>query len=139
MADILTIRTDELAHETIEGETIVIDMRRQAYFRLEGAAAAAWQLLAAGVTGERLLAQLQRAFPDRADDIAAALPGFLSDLRAHELTVAGSEEAAALPEIAGGAYTGLVLHSFADLEEILWVDPVHDVDDATGWPTLPAA
>ena len=139
MTDILTIRAEDLAHETIEGETIVIDMREQTYFRLEGAAAAAWQVLAAGVSEERLLGHLKQSYPDQADDIAAALPGFLSDLRARDLIVDGTAEAAVLPAIEPRAYTGLVLHSFSDLEEILWVDPVHDVDDATGWPTLPAA
>lgn len=139
MTEILTIRTDDLAHETIEGETIVIDMRQQAYFRLEGAAAAAWQVLSAGVSAERLLAHLQQAYPDQAGDLAQALPGFISDLRARNLLIAATEDAPALPQLGGGDYTGLVLHSFADLEEILWVDPVHDVDDATGWPTLPSA
>jgi len=139
MAAFLTIRADDLAHETIDGETIVIDLREQAYYRLEGAAAVAWQALSKGGDGATLTALLQRLYPADAEAVAAAVPRFLEALQAHKLLApaseAGLEAPAELP--AAGAFGGLEVHSFSDLEEILWVDPVHDVDEATGWPTLP--
>lgn len=139
MPPILALRTDDVAHETIDGETIVIDLRQQSYYRLEGPAAVAWQGLTQGCEEGTLLAYLQRAYPADAGALAGALPRFLADLGAAGLLTegetAGLDPLAATP--APAPFTGFALHGFSDLEEILWVDPVHDVDEATGWPTLP--
>jgi len=139
MSAYLTVRADDLAHETIDGETIVIDLREQSYYRLEGAAAVAWQALSKGGDEATLTALLQRLYPADAAAVAAAVPRFLDELQARKLLMPaagpGPDAATELP--AAAAFDGLTVHSFSDLEEILWVDPVHDVDEATGWPTLP--
>jgi hypothetical protein len=140
MTSVLTIRSADLAHETIEGETIVIDLRAQAYYRLEGAAAIAWQALAQGSDAATLTALLRRLYPAEAAAVAQAVPGFLEALIERGLVENASRQgldADSAEFRAAAGFDGLALHSFADLEEILWVDPVHDVDEATGWPTLP--
>ena len=140
MTSVLTIRSADLAHETIEGETIVIDLRAQAYYRLEGAAAVAWQALAKGSDAATLSALLQRLYPTDAAAIAEAVPRYLGDLIERGLVESAPRQgldADSAEFHAAGRFAGMALHSFTDLEEILWVDPVHDVDEATGWPTLP--
>lgn len=143
MNSILKVRGDDLAHETIDGETIVIDLRAQTYYRLEGPAAAAWHALCVGCDAVRLTALLQERFPEEAATVAQAVPPFLDELQQRGLLQAdagsGGEALLGPAPASLGAFAGLVVHSFADLEEILWVDPVHDVDAATGWPTLPPA
>lgn len=141
MTDTFTLRAEDLAHETIESETIVIDLLKQAYYRLEGPAAHAWQLLAVGCSAAGMTQALQALYPAEAESVAAAVPAFLDELKALALVVPAGGEVPALPALpaTGGAFTGLAIHGFADLDEILWIDPVHDVDEATGWPSLPSA
>ena len=54
------VLTDQVVHETIDGETVVIDLASGSYFSLEGSAALAWERLVLGedlATTARLLAE----------------------------------------------------------------------------------
>lgn len=104
-----------VAGETVDGETIVIDLVTGAYHTLEGVAARTWDELhgpaEVGTDPERLVAL--------ATFVAS---GLLETTRPDDLPAPVDPEA-----------IGLV--SYTDMAQLLLADPVHDVDDR-GWPIL---
>ena len=123
MAD-YRIRTPQVVHETVDGEVVAIDFDTGSYYSLRGPAEAVWSALgdslqplvvvAAGAAGEPAL-------------VAAFLD---------QLVEEGLVERDGPP--ADGTETGeLAFEKFSDMEELILLDPVHDVSEA-GWPNAPA-
>jgi hypothetical protein len=137
MASAYIIRSSGVAHETIDGETVILDMQEGAYYRLDGAASMAWSQLSHGATAEQLCATLAACFAAEPTMIETQVTEFLDALRNFNLIVTHEgSNGAALPSVASTAmaFPGLAIHRFTDLKELFWLDPVHEVDD-TGWPT----
>jgi hypothetical protein len=138
MSAVFAIRSPDVVHETIDGETVIIDMASGAYYRLELAAAETWQCLAAGASAADLCAALGRCYEAPAERIEAAVDAFLAELAGHNLIANGQRAAGPAPAPAAEPasrlpFPGLAIHRFTDLQELLFLDPVHEVDDE-GWP-----
>ncbi len=56
------VRPDDIVHDTIEGETVVIDLRSGVYFRFEGAATHAWAALVERTTEADLIDRIAAAY-----------------------------------------------------------------------------
>jgi hypothetical protein len=163
------VRPDDIVHDTIEGETVVIDLRSGTYFRFDGAATHAWTILVGRATEDDLIDRLAAAYagpretiadqvhdfllalyrdgiiyrdeasagadagPATAPVLAApdgprnAFAGLALDRFDHLRAMAGAPPAPKLP------FDGLTLNRFEDLDELLTIDPVHEVNEA-GWP-----
>lgn len=138
----LTINAGQLSAETFETEIVVIHFLRGTYFSLRGAAMALWQWLAAG-SDEATLAELLAARygldPERA---RAEVAGAVARLREHELVVEsdGPMPARGAYDMAAGPATfePAQVEAFDDLQELIAIDPVHEVDPMQGWPHRPA-
>jgi hypothetical protein len=124
---------DAISHETIDGEVIAIHYRTGHYFSLRDTAAALWQALAGGAS----VAQLQAAAGCRTPEENAAVEVFVAGLVADELVqpVDGParSDSPTAPTAAGAAFAAPVVERYADLEQLLLADPLHEVDDM-GWP-----
>jgi hypothetical protein len=170
------IRPDDIVHDTIEGETVVIDLRSGVYYRLDGAAARAWNGLQDRATEDELVDRLHATYAAPRETIAGQVHAFLialsrdgiicreaasadvPDRPADAAMAAGpgaSETAHRAPreKFNGTAldrfdhlrpmvdgptdgrlpFDGMTLNRFDDLEELLLIDPVHEVKDE-GWP-----
>jgi hypothetical protein len=163
------VRPDDIVHDTIEGETVVIDLRNGVYFRFDGAATHAWTVLLDRATEAELIDRLEAAFAGSRAAIAEQVHGFLialySDgiIRREDASAAASAGEVAGPDpgapdaprdafaglsvdrfdhlraMAGAApaaklpFDGMTVNRFDDLDELLAIDPVHEVEDA-GWP-----
>jgi Coenzyme PQQ synthesis protein D (PqqD) len=172
------VRPDDVVHDTIEGETVVIDLQTGVYFRLEGAAAHAWNIVEGRATEDAVIDGLQAIYAAPREAIARQVRAFLMALyrdgiiRREGAATAGSggdaaETGPGMPDpvhaapaapfvgmpvdrfdhlrpLVGGTadgklpFDGVVLHRFEDLDELLTIDPVHEVKDA-GWPHREAA
>jgi hypothetical protein len=81
------------------------------------------------------------------EEIATAVDSFVGYLCDEKLIVAVADDAPAatptqpLPTSADGAkrpYEPPAMESFSDLEDLLLLDPVHEVNTELGWPHQPA-
>lgn len=140
MSHVFAVRAPDVVHETIDGETVIIDMASGAYYRLEEAAARAWLRLMQGVTAADLCADLGTAFAAPAGEIERAVDAFLAGLeevglieRRAAAPAAAAQPADGAPAGARAPFPGLAIHRFTDLQELLFLDPVHEVDE-NGWP-----
>ena len=140
MSAVYAVRSPDVVHETIDGETVIVDMTFGTYYRLEGAAAVAWPALATGASAADLGALLVATFDATEAEIEKAVAEFLAALQGCQLIAPAAK--AGVPEPVAGvaakrAFPGMAVHRFSDFQELFFIDPVHEVDE-TGWPTQPA-
>jgi hypothetical protein len=137
----ITVRRPDVIDEVFDGEAVIVNLRTGRYFAFDAAATQVWQAVVAGTS-----------WPALADDIAAAagatpagvqpvVARFLGELLTHELIAAdGALPDAPAPDDAGDAAVPVPsLQVFSDMEDLLLLDPIHDIDlDGTGWPQAPS-
>ena len=105
-----------IAGETVDGETIVINLLTGAYHSVRGEAARVWELI--GSSGAHEVDQ-------RADQVLADFhaAGIIEWSGSRPLPAASAD-----PSNVG-------LTSYTDMAQLLLADPIHEVDE-TGWPKL---
>jgi hypothetical protein len=165
MASKLTINPQNVVHETIDGETILIHLGTGTYYSLDGVGAQIWGLLAAGASQSEVAADVASASDaDRAaveqaveslveellrEELLAlapgdsapgdAAPGGSTSEPSFPLTASKSLSELAEPEPAVGVpFVAPVLRKYTDMQEFRLVDPIHDVDVDAGWPHVKA-
>ena len=125
--------------ETIDGESIVIDLVSGAYYSLRGSSAPVWDLASSGLTLDEIVASLEGQFDASAGEIRAAVEPLLDELTAEGVLELGPETRSANGKVADPAVVGRelfekpVLEKFTDMQDFLLVDPIHEVGEA-GWP-----
>jgi hypothetical protein len=131
-------------HETIDGETIVIDLSTGTYFSLRGSGPVIWNAIASGASLQAIIDGLERAYDAAPGEIFDATEAFLSELEAEQLIAQGNgtgqgAEPASTPPETRSAFESPRLEKYEDMQDIILLDPVHMVDDQ-GWPhPAPAA
>jgi hypothetical protein len=131
-----TINTPDVIAETIDGETILVNLTTGAYYSLEGSGSAIWDALLEGHAPEAVAEHLAHVYESPADELQAAVEGLVADLRAEQILVEAPSAHAPGPLAANGARAAFEppkLKKFTDMQEIILLDPVHQVDDR-GWP-----
>ena len=128
-----------VVHETIDGEVVVVDLDKGLYFSIDGVGAQVWGMVVDGRTVAEILAWGADTLPaaTAVDDIGA----FIDDLKRRGLLVEAAEAVAVadgdLPA-ALATYAPPTLQMYSDMEELLLLDPIHEVSDDAGWPHAPA-
>ena len=126
--------------QTIEGEVVVINLKSGTYYSLTDAAAVIWDALERGAAASQIAGMLSARFTDCDDGLKGIVDGFLNELRVESLIVPAENIGG---PVASGALNGApvkrekfvrpTLKKFTDMQELLLLDPIHEVD-ATGWP-----
>ncbi len=138
------INSPAVAHETFEDEVIMINLVSGTYYNLNKTGVVIWDLLEAEATVEEIVAGIAARYETDGTDIEAAVKEFLEELRKEDLIVPGDEEPTRPPNdvrskrnIGGrersAPFEPPILTKYTDMQELLLLDPIHDVDDA-GWP-----
>lgn len=135
-AECYVVNEPTVVHECIDGEVLVIHNHTGAYYSLRDCAAAIWQSLAAGHGTAAIAAHLSDG-STTAEQAALDLAGFVDLLLADGLVrpsalgdPVGPLATAPVP------YVAPVVESFTDMQDLLLLDPIHEVGDA-GWPMHP--
>jgi hypothetical protein len=104
-----------IVSDTLEGDTIVIDIVSGAYYTLNPVAGEVWRQVKESESVEI--------------GFSAEHDGCLSELVAEGLLTC-ELPAGAEPGLSGTAFT-----KYVDMQDLLLADPVHEVDEA-GWPVI---
>lgn len=146
----LQIAGNRILHEAIDNEVLLIDSETGAYYILRESGAQIWQLISQGISEQSLLQQLACHYGMSVAELQPSVQLFLNELQAAELitqnmdgTQSHREEANGLsPQTIpapiaqapnSGPFTPPELHTFNDMNNLLLIDPIHEVA-ATGWP-----
>lgn len=132
------INAPDVINEVIEGEAIILHLGTGRYYSARGCGAEAWGWLSMGVSTGRVAELLSGSYDASPDQIDRALEEFTNYLVAEGLVVAGPAAPATVPAPADGqakrAFDPPTMESFSDLEDLLLLDPVHEVSTELGWP-----
>jgi hypothetical protein len=112
---------------------------------LTGTGAAIWDLIATGRTKASILSEIGHNYVGDWDVIQRSVERFISELCAEDLIVAndvvGMESLDVSKRAAGGdqpAFAAPQLEKYTDMQELLLIDPIHEVNDDHGWPKMKA-
>ena len=137
--DFIRYRTNEpdVTAETFEEEVIVINLANGRYHSLRGSGTWLWRALAAGLSRREAIDRLLAA-GDATPDAAERAAAFIDRLVTEELLVAAPDQAptskADVEPPAG--FLEPLIETFTDMENLLAIDPIHEVD-VQGWPHTP--
>jgi hypothetical protein len=133
-------------HERIEDEVIVIDLATGSYYSLRNVGATIWTELERGAAEDEIVAALERRYEASSEEIGAAVGRLVKELAVEGLVEPtqangnGAADPASSEEgnVSREAFSAPVLEKHTDMQDLILLDPVHEVD-ARGWPhTAPA-
>jgi len=123
--------------ETIEGETIIIHLGTGTYYSLEGTGADVWAALERSATAKEIAEQLEARYDVAGDSALSAVEAVLAEMASEELVRAADGEVVATEAVTSlherGEFTPPKLAKYTDMQDIILLDPVHEVDER-GWP-----
>lgn len=139
------INSPKVIHETIDGETVIVNLDSGNYYSLDGVGAEVWALIERGLPAGEIVEDIVRGYAGGHNDMVKTLHRFMDELQREDLiSVFESEECKAGARsgekaVAQSTKQSLVfeppvLHSYTDMQDVLLLDPIHDVDE-TGWPS----
>lgn len=129
----LNLAGPDIVFEEFDGDLVVLNLSTGRYFGFNPSASVLWSALVAGVCPADLKANLAPGI-----DISA----FIQALHENTLVI----ESDTLPTPVTGdlraQLAGLTaqpqLEIYDDLSDLIVADPIHDTDEAQGWPVRPA-
>ncbi|PTW55066.1 coenzyme PQQ synthesis protein D (PqqD) [Breoghania corrubedonensis] len=114
--------------EEFDGEFVILDLETGCYFSLNRSASAIWKLLEAGFAPLAIEAAL-----------GETIKPLLGSLQDHKLMAPSDEPGNSELDDQARISLGTIENAptfevFDDLADLIRADPVHDVDEAAGWP-----
>jgi hypothetical protein len=124
-----------VVYEKFDDESVLINFETGIYFSLRGSAPRIWNLLQSPSTLDSIAMQIGATETLARNTIET----FLTELAAQSCVLARQVEEIEVvgsPASAGDAeaFEPPILQAFQDLQELIVVDPVHEVDAKDGWP-----
>jgi hypothetical protein len=143
MAARFRINQPHVLHETIDGEVVIINLDTGNYYSLRNSGASVWSAIEGGAGMQEIAAAFRRKYRADTDALQDLLAKFIGQLQSEgliepcddseasaKLYPAGDESAPTQPE----PFDPPVLEKFDDMQDLILLDPVHEVDDEKGWP-----
>jgi hypothetical protein len=130
----------DVLDEVFDGEAVLVNLITGCYYALDASATEIWGVLQGGRTPDgaaRILTERHGLTPGRAEQL---LTPFIDRLLEEQLVVTGRPGETESPPPSEGPAPGRALaepglQRFEDMQDLLLMDPVHDIDlDGDGWP-----
>ena len=138
------INKPTIIYEDFDGEVVIINLDTGSYYSLERAGAAVWNLLEDTTTEKALVREMMQRYAGNHGEIEMAVGRFLADLRQESLIVSATDKEVENAEVLAEnghrlnmpklTLDGLIVRKYTDMEELLLLDPIHQVDEM-GWPS----
>jgi hypothetical protein len=128
---------EHIVHSVIDDEVILVNLRSGIYYSLQHTGAVAWQMLIHGMTLSGVTEVLATHYGQPGAALAPGVNAFVQRLLEEELLEVAQE-----PQVENDLdsltlltndYAPPVLEVYADMQDLLLVDPIHEVDES-GWP-----
>ena len=129
------VDTKRFAIDTIDGETIVMDLVGGHLYLFEEGASTLFEFLTQGAIVPTLEQDVENRYglPHR-----QLFANFVENLVEKEILIAISEDssdAVLTPQLAWPEKLGeIIVSEYDDMSSIITMDPIHDVDPTKGWP-----
>jgi hypothetical protein len=131
------VNTPSVVCEDFNEEVVIVNLESGQYFSARDAGAEIWRRAANGFSSSELLQALVAIYDVEQSVAEAAIETFLGEARKQNLLEINPAvelaEAADLTVTEKRAFINSTLEAFSDMQDILLLDPIHEVD-ASGWP-----
>ena len=134
------INSPPVVHESFVDEAVIVNLNSGAYYSLDKTGLAIWNLIVANASVGEIVDHLNSRYAAARADILGAVVELISSLRREDLIQPAAADkptgAAPVANSNGGEkipFEPPRLNKFTDVEDLLVLDPIHDVD-AAGWP-----
>lgn len=133
------VNTPTVTHETIDGEAVIINLDSGNYYSLVEAGSFIWSIVERGASANEVQQLVQQTYQGNATEIDRGVQELLAQLQQENLIVpvAGPTDLTEVVPSQSGhekpLFNAPLLNKFSDMQELLLLDPIHDVDEA-GWP-----
>ena len=128
----IRVNEPDVVFEAFDDEIIVVNLDTGNYYSLRGSGPKVWVALAAGVKVADLVEAIVQGAGVASARVHGELETLISALEEAKLVVIAERADAPAAEWAGD-FDALTLETYTDMQDLLLLDPVHDVDQA-GWP-----
>ncbi|QPC90585.1 PqqD family protein [Mesorhizobium sp. INR15] len=127
---------DKFAFEVFADEIVVLDITEGTYFALGGWVVEIWPALAARQPVELIADAISQRYGVSGGTIADELSGLVAKLK-DEAILRDAEPTDEGMVLAGatGDFRPLSFEKHVDMQDLLTLDPIHDVDPQKGWPS----
>ena len=142
----IEINTSKIIQETIDGEVVIVNMETGTYYSLTEQAAEIWALIEAGANFQEITGQFSQRYQGDPQAIQLAIEQWVVQLQQEGIVLLesspnsvnkknhnGHKPASLLVTDNRPAFKTPRLQKFDDMQELLLLDPIHEVDE-TGWP-----
>lgn len=138
------VNSPEVLNDTIEGESVIINLQNGFYYSLDNIGSVVWNGLINHYSVEVIVNSfIARSSKDK-ERIMQGVNELITELIKENLIVAltdeeskniGHTKALDMEKIALSdcSFTKPALNKFGDMQDLLLLDPIHEVDEA-GWP-----
>jgi outer membrane protein assembly factor BamB len=135
------INSPPVVAETLDGEATIVDLDSGTYYALNESGTFVWEELRRGADGDSIPDALATRYGIESGEVGSAVEGLIAELIERSLiaplddgTAPSSNGDATVADSNGNPYSPPKLSAYTDMQELLLLDPVHEVDDA-GWPS----
>jgi hypothetical protein len=144
MSTTFKINSPKVVHETIDGEVVVVNLDLGDYYSLVKVAVDVWHGIERGISQENMIAEISDRYDGSYEEIETSVDSFLQKLQLEKLIVLqpanteaiahhGDEENHTQAIKDKAKFEPPFLEKFTDMEDLLLLDPIHEVEEA-GWP-----
>ncbi len=127
----------KFAAEEFADEIVVLDVIDGTYFALGGAVPKVWKPLSSGVAVTHIVDALAAHHAVSPVEVASALGELSARLQGEGILEATVPTGSPMTEFegpAGEALPAFIVDKHEDMQDLLTLDPIHDVDQTAGWP-----
>lgn len=137
------VNSPKVIHETIDGETVLVNLDSGNYYSFEGVGVDVWNLIETGIDGKGIIEAIARRYAGEPKAVEEAIHHFVKELEQEALVVADGEGEKGIERgtnssvettIERRPFEAPVLNKYTDMQDLLLLDPIHDVEE-TGWPS----
>lgn len=132
------LNEEKMFYDMAEGQAIVINFTTGMYYGTSSLGSAVLDALLSGASVEAIVSAI-KALPGCPADMDARMDEFISALLEKEVVIPAETNPGAVVAIDQATLADgflLSVDEFAEVQDLILADPVHDVDVEQGWPIL---
>jgi hypothetical protein len=137
-SSVILPNTPHVVAEDFDNEIIIVNLYNGNYYSLRDSAAVIWKLIMQKPLYSDLLSQTARTYGVTESEISEPLEKFIRHLQQdHMIRTEDANGHAAqqlnLP-VVDKKFEAPLLEAYSDMQDLLILDPIHEVDEEKGWP-----
>lgn len=131
----LAANRPDVIDESFEGEITIIHLGTGLFYGLDACASSVWLHMRDGRRPDTTVAALAQAYDQPSHELEPHVLALVDQLCAQGLLVPCDDEGPDAAVTASAAWREPTMQQFTDMQDLLLLDPVHDIElDENGWP-----